>query len=197
MAKSSRMSLFVTRFVAFNLNRYKDDAEKKALFDGLTEAELSFEDITSGANGLRSATVKSAARRFIGLEQSWTAANPNSARGYDMTDATVYEDFDAVKALVVPGTYAFLDEDGTTTKIAILLPHGTAEADRPAAAKAAFATALKYDTLDQEVTADATTVSIDAPCIWGSVVHAVAQAEVFTIPDTDYGQLTFPEEPAV
>lgn len=189
MAKSSRMSLFVTRFVAYNLERYKDDPAKKALFTGLTESELTFETLTMGANGLRSTTIKSASRRFIGLNQSWTAADVNSAKAFEMSDNQLYPDLATLKEQTVPGVYAYQDADGKTTKICILLPYNTAAADQPESAKSAFLTNLKYETVGSDVTVDSDSVNINAPCIVGEVKFELARVAVFNIPDTDYGQL--------
>lgn len=196
MAKSSRMSLFVTRFVAYNLDRYKNDSAKLALFTGLTESELTFESLTMGANGLRSTTVKSASRRFLGLNQSWVAADINAPKAFEMSDNSLYPDYATLKEQTVPGIYAYLDADGKSTKICILLASNTAVADQPAAAKSAFLTAIKYETIGSEVTTDSDSVNINAPCIVGEVKFDLARVAVFDIPATDYGQLTYPEKDA-
>lgn len=193
MAKATRMGLFVDRFVAFNLNRYTDDPVMKPLFTGLTEADLTFEALTGTGTAKRSVTVKSTARNFIGVNQTWTAAEVNDDKGFDLAEPGIAADLAAVQAKTVPGVYAYHDTDGTTVKIMVLLAHDVALEDQQTTAKSAFDTAIRVTLLPAEITSDATSVSVDAPTVYGTVLFALATEAVHVIPDTDYGQLTFPE----
>lgn len=193
MAKATRMGLFVDRFVAFNLNRYTDDPVMKPLFTGLTEGDLTFEALTGTGTAVRSVTVKSASRNFIGVNQTWRAAEINDVNGYDLTEPGTLADLAAVEAKTVPGVYAYFDADGTTVKVAVLLAFDVAEEDQPAAAKAAFDSAVRVTLLPEDFTAAAGVITVDAPTVHGEVVYALATEAVHVIPDTDYGQLAFPE----
>lgn len=193
MAKATRMGLFVDRFIAFNLTRYENDAPMKALFTGLTEADVTFEALTGTGVGVRSLTVKSISRNFIGVNQTYLAADLHDVNGYDLTDPVVAADKDAVLALTVPGVYAYKDTDGTTDKIMVLLAHDVELADQQTAAKAAFDAAVRVTLQPADMTSSATTITVDGPTVYGVIDFALATEAVINIPDTDYGQLTFPE----
>lgn len=196
MAKATRMGLFVDRFISFNLTRYENDAPMKALFTGLTEGDLTFEALTGTGTGVRSLTVKSTSRNFIGVNQTYLAADLQDVNGYDLTDPVVAADKATVLAKTVPGVYAYKDVDGTTDKIIVLLAHDVAVGDQQATAKTAFTTAVRVDVQGSEITSDATTLTVDGPTIYGVIEFALATEAVINIPDTDYGQLTFPESGA-
>jgi len=194
MAKATRMGLFVDRFVAFNLDRYKDDAPMKALFTGLTESELTFESLTGSGTGVRSLTVKSASRNFIGINQTYHAADLHDVNGYDLVDPLTQPNKAAVLAKSVPGVYCYKDTDSTTDRIMVLLPYGMAVGSQQAAAKTAFTTAVRVVVSGSEIVSDATKLTVDGPCIYGVIPFALASEAIITIPDTDYGQLTYPED---
>lgn len=194
MAKATRMGLFVDRFVAFNLDRYKDDAPMKALFTGLTESELTFESLTGSGTGVRSLTVKSSSRNFIGINQTYHAADLHDVNGYDLADPLTQPNLASVLAKSTPGVYAYKDVDGTTDRIMVLLAYGTAVGSQQAAAKAAFTTAVRVVVLGSEIVSDATKLTVDGPCIYGQIPFALGVEPIITIPDTDYGQLTHPED---
>lgn len=193
MAKATRMGLFVDRFISFNETRYAGNAEMLALFTGLTEADVTFEALTGTGTGIRSLTVKSISRNFIGVNQTYLAADLHDVNGYDLTDPVVAADKDAVLALTVPGVYAYKDTDGITDKIMVLLAHDVALEDQQTAAKAAFDAAVRVTLQPADMTTTATTITVDGPTVYGVIDFALATEAVINIPDTDYGQLTFPE----
>lgn len=193
MAKATRMGLFVDRFIAFNLDRYQDNPEMKALFTGLNESELTFEALTGAGTATRSLTVKSTSRNFIGVNQTYLAADLHDVNGYSLTDPVVAPDLATVLAKTVPGVYAYKDADGTTDKIIVLLAHDVALEDQQEAAKLAFDTAVLVTVAGDEITSDANSLTIDGPTVYGVINFALATEAVITIPVTDYGQLAFPE----
>lgn len=190
----SRMNLFFNRFVAFNLDRYQDDAEMLPLFQGLQENELTFEALTGTGADTRSLTVKSVSRNFMGVNQTYHAAELNNVRAYSMVEpgvvAPTLADLDEK---TVPGVYAYLDADGVTTKIMILIDDKAEVGTDAAAAIEALTSAFKYDLLPGDITSGADALTIEAPCFYGVLSFKRAAAEVLVIPATDYGQLEFPE----
>jgi hypothetical protein len=187
------MGLFVDRFIEFNLDRYKDDVPMKALFTGLTESDLSFELLAGSGTNVRSLTVKSATRNFIAVNQTYHAADLHNADGYDLVDPVVQADLATVKAQSTPGVYAYKDVDGVTDKIIVLLPYGTAVGAQQAAAKVAFTTAVHVVIQGSDIVSDAAKLTVDGPTIYGQIPFALGVQAIITIPDTDYGQLTYPE----
>lgn len=194
MAKTTRMGLFVTRFVAFNLDRYDTDPVMKPLFVGLTESELIFEDMVLAIKGARSTTIKSKSRNFVGYNQRWTAAEINDIDAFVMTDYEVAENLEAVMTKNVPGLYAYTDADGVTLKIIVLVPRATVLGDRPAVAKAMMIEALRFDILNKDITVNESQITVNAPCMWGDIVFDIAADTIVRITGKEYGQLTYPED---
>lgn len=193
MAKTTRMGLFVDRFVAFNLDRYADNPAMEALFIGLTESELVFEDMVLAAHGARSTTIKSKSRNFVGYNQRWTAAEINDPNAFVMTDYEVGENLVTIMAKNVPGMYAYVDDDGVTTKIIILVPRNTAINDRPVVARAMMIEALRFDIMNKDIMTDPTKITVNAPCMWGDLKFDIAADTIVKIKAKEYGQLTYPE----
>lgn len=194
MAKTTRMGLFVERFIAFNLTRYANDAAMKALFTGLKESELTFDTLTGSGTALRSLTVRSATRHFVGADQSYRAASIHVPEGYDLIEPDIKPNLADVLAKSKPGVYAYKDADGTTNRIIVLLEHGTSVSTQQAVARAMFTAAFHVVVLANDITTDATKLVVDGPCVYGIIPFAVGEPAIVIIPDTDYGQLTNPED---
>lgn len=194
MAKITRMGLFVTRFVAFNLDRYDTDPVMKPLFVGLTESELVFEDMVLAVKGARSTTIKSKSRNFVGYNQRWTAAEINDIDAFVMTDYEATENLAEVLTKNVPGIYAYMDADGVTLKIIVLVPRSTVLGDRPTVAKAMLIEALRFDILNKDITAYEDKITFNAPCMWGDVKFDIAADTIVHVTGKEYGQLTYPED---
>ena len=194
MAKTTRMGLFVERFIAFNLTRYANDAAMKALFTGLKESELTFDTLTGSGTAMRSLTVRSATRHFVGEDQTYRAANIHVATGYDLVEPEIQPNLAAVLAKSAPGVYAYKDADGTTDKIIVLLEDGTSPGVQQATARAIFINAFHVVVLANDIVTDASKLTVDSPCVYGIIPFAVGEPAIITIPDTDYGQLTNPQD---
>lgn len=194
MAKTTRMGLFVERFVAYNLDRYADNPTMHALFVGLTEPELAFEDMVLAVNGVRSSTIKCRSRNFVGYNQRWTAAELNDPNAYTMTDYQVADNLAVIQAKSTPGLYAYKEADGFTVKVIVLVPRNTAVSDRPSVAKAMFIEALRFDIMNKDLSANATKIVVNAPCMYGDIAFDIAADTIVQIVNVDYGQLTHPED---
>lgn len=192
MAKATRLSMIVERFITFNLDRYADDAIKLPLFTGLTEEDLVFEDMVLATLGKRVATVRSPTRSFVGYNQRWTAAEINDPHAFQLTE----EDPIPSKAIALnksdPGVYLY--EEGDDFKILILIPRNTPEANKNIVAVQMFKDALLFETLSLDVTVSNGAVTINAPCMWGSVSFDLAASPIVQIGAKEYGQLTHPED---
>ncbi|MBS9733499.1 hypothetical protein, partial [Pseudomonas aeruginosa] len=108
-------TIFLDKFVEFNKDRYKDDAEMLALFDGLTLADITISDITAdGANPeLQSATVTSVSRNFKGVEQKWLPANINTPFAFVVVNkGAPLTGEDQLAKQTTPGAYVYLVGEG-------------------------------------------------------------------------------------
>lgn len=194
MAKTTRMGPFIERFIAFNLTRYANDAPMRALFTDLLESDLTFSALTGRGTGIRSLTVRSTTRHFIGVDQTYRAADIHVPDKYTLADPEIQPNLAAVLAKVTPGLYAYKDIDGVTNRIMVILEYGTAVAVQQATARELFSTAFQVMTTVADITSDSKKLTVDGPCVYGVIPFALGEPPIVMIPDTDYGQLTYPED---
>lgn len=191
MAAKKHLELFFERFLAFNLNRYKDDATSLAYFTGLTFPDVAITSITALAQPNRfNASVASATRRFRGVNQSWTAANA-------ATDLNLWTlknpgaplaDEAALAEQTVAGVYVYLDGEGVPTA-GVVIPEGIETADVAAAVGTVLTAAMQYENDGYTVPEGGTTVAIAGTTYNGTLTWVEAVIPMLEIPDTDYGQL--------
>lgn len=192
MAKATRLSMIVDRFVSYNYERYRNDPIKSLFFIDLKEEELVFEDMVLAAKGVRSSTIRSPTREFVGYNQRWVAAEINNPHAFELTEEEVIESEVIALNKSEPGVYVYMD--GNDTKILILVPRDTPVANRDTVATTMFVNALLFDTLPSDIVVRDNQVVITGPCMWGGVKFAPASDPIMQIGTKQYGQLTHPED---
>lgn len=188
MAKQ-HLELFFERFLEFNLERYKDNPKVLALFTGLTFADVSITNIIEIVDGARrSSMVVSAKRRFRGLNQIWTPAPAETDLDlYTLQNDTPLDSLEQAEEQTEVGMYSYID--GEEIKVVVVIAEATPDEEIQAAVEAVFRSAIKYEITDVEVPAPGTTVVLGGDTYAGTLQWVKGVAEIFVIPDTDYGQL--------
>jgi len=191
MAAKKHQELFFERFLAFNLNRYKDDATSLAYFTGLTFPDVAITNVVPLQQPNRfSASVASTTRRFRGINQSWTAAN--AATDLNLwtlkNPETPLADVAALAEQTVAGVYSYLDAEGVPTA-GVVIPEGIEAADVAAAVGTVLTAAMQYENDGYTVPENGSTVVIAGTTYNGTLTWAEALIPMLEIPDTDYGQL--------
>lgn len=185
--------LFLDKFVEYNKTRYADDPVMLPLFKNLTLDEIVISDLDSSGPVIQSATVSSANRNFRGIEQSWTPADLNSVNAFTLVNpGAPLTSFAEVGKQTVAGVYAYTS--GSDVFPALALPADTTPENREAAVRALFQSSYKYIITDAELTVSELNVSVTTNSYTrGTVLHTLSKAPVMAIPETDYGQLVYPE----
>lgn len=193
-------TIFLDKFVEFNKDRYKDDAEMLALFDGLTLADITISDITAdGTNPeLQSATVTSVSRNFKGVEQKWLPANINTPFAFVVVNKGAPLTSEAELAdQTTPGAYVYLVGEGeeAVQRVGLVLASTTTTETQAADALALFKANFEYVLDDADVdTATAKVLKVTTnPFTRGELVYEIGKAPIIEIPETDYGRLEFKE----
>lgn len=205
MATKKSIDLFVNAFSVFNKDRYKDDADKVALFTGLTAADLQISAITENqSTGVMSANIVSQTKNFRGDAQSWTRAKlqnqkilPYTVKALDgVTDQASF--LDAISHIETAGIYQVtVPELNNATAILVIhapipanTPTGSIESVTQTAVLNAIKAAIIYDYDDSVVsTTVGNTYQFADSYIKDAVYHAPAGVAYLEIPATDYGKL--------
>lgn len=189
MADKQHLELFFERFLKFNLERYKDDPKWLPKFTGLTFSMVVISDIVPiMSNTRRSAKVFSAARRFSGVNQSWTPAKAETdLKLWKPESVDPLPSVDKLAEQVDAGVYFYVD--GADVKVGVVIANGVAPAQQAAAVESTLRAALVYDIPTVEVAGVGTTVTLVGDTFEGTLVWAEGQAPIEVLPDTDYGQL--------
>jgi len=192
MAAKTHSALFFERFLAFNLDRYKNNAEMLAKFTGLTEADVTITDITEIAQpvaGSRRSTVTSLGRNFHGIQQDWTpAVAQTKLKLYILQNEE--EPLAALADLAdqtAAGAYVYLD--GGVEKVGIVIGSDVDAADFATAVEATLRAALVYDIPTVNVPDGGTTVVLTGDTFNGALEWAQGSEPVVEIPPTYYGDL--------
>lgn len=190
MAAKKHLELFFERFLAFNLNRYKDDATSLAYFTGLTFPDIAMSDIVALAEPNRfSATVTSTTRRFRGANQSWTAADAaTDVNLWALKNTTPLASVDELSEQTVAGVYSYVGAEGKTT-VGVVIPEGIEDAGIDAAVRDVINAAAQYETEGSSASSATNIAAVRGRTFKGDLVWAAALIPMLTIPDTDYGQL--------
>lgn len=193
MADKQHMELFFDRFLEFNLERYKDDPKWLPKFTGLTFSMLTISDITPiMGNTRRNSAVFSAARRFRGLNQSWTPAKAETdLKLYKPVSPDALPSVDKLSEQVEAGVYFYVD--GSDIKVGVVIANGIEAGQQAAAVESTLRAALVYDIPTVTVAGVGNSVALVGDTFEGSLVWAIGQEAIEVIPDTDYGQLVAPE----
>ncbi|EJI5696471.1 hypothetical protein NFI00_000174 [Salmonella enterica] len=124
----ANMQLFLDKFIEVNKQKYADEPEVLALLEGLTLADVVFDSIEideSLGEGGRIASFHSPSRKFNAPKQQWLCSTLQGKNVVTFTDATVFDDKAAVKALTTPGIY--LHKTGETTAVSVLTAEDVAD----------------------------------------------------------------------
>lgn len=187
-------TLFLNKFVAVNLDRYKDDPAMLPLFQDLELGDITISDLVPGVAEPQVATVSSENRNFRGIQQRWLPAflakpdpfalkNPTTPLA-SVTELGEQED---------PGVYCYLS-DGEVLP-GMVLPSETIPSTLEANAKAMFQSSFGYAIGSDELTVGSNSLSVAMNVYTrGSIPFAVAKGGVMTIPPTDYRRLAHPED---
>lgn len=195
MAAKAHMALFFERFVKFNLNRYQNDPVYLPLFQGLTLSDVTIDDITEISQpvaGSRRATVTSISRNFRGIEQDWTpAVAETTPKLYTLlnTAADPLADLATAQEQTTPGLYAYLDADGVTVKVVVVIGADVESADFATAVGQVLRAGLKYDIPIFDVPDGGHTVVLTGVTFGGTLEWVQGTAPVIVIPPTYYGVL--------
>lgn len=189
MADKQHLELFFERFLEFNLERFKNDPVWLPKFQGLTFDMLTISDIQPiMGNTRRNSAVFSAARRFKGLNQSWTPANATTdLKLYKPVSPDPLADVTKLSEQTVAGVYFYVD--GVDIKVGVVIAAGIAANDKAAAVEATLRAALVYDIPTVTVSGVGNTCVLVGNTFEGSLIWAEGQEEILVIPDTDYGRL--------
>ena len=185
------LQLFLDKFISFNQDRYKDDADILPIFTGLTLDDCDFDAVVKDGAGKNSTSLSSDTKNFTAEDQSWTSAKySNPVVSTAVNAGTPAENIAALGAIDVPGFYLYLDADGTTVKGALVYSHDT---DAVIADDAAtyLIPACNYEltAADLDVDTDVGSVTVNADTIY-EVLRVVRAAQaIVEIPATDYGDL--------
>lgn len=190
MAAKQHLELFFERFLAFNLDRYKDNPTYLALFTGLAFGDVTIANIQPlEAGAKRSATVASASRNFRGVNQSWTPAPADKDQAlYTLQNTVPLANKAALHDQTTPGMYSYTD--GSDVKVGAVIGAGIPTEQQAAAVEAVIRGALNYDIPTITVAGGADTTAVLVGDTFNGALEWVAgTAPVIIIPDTDYGQL--------
>lgn len=182
--------LFLDKFIAFNLDRYSDNADVLPLIQGLTLSDVVIGSVAdvNGEAGRKIVSLVSSTRRFTANEQKFTRADYHNPIVSTATNAgSALPDAAALAEVEVPGLYLYMD--GAETKLAVVVPYGTDPADVNTTAIAALVSGCLYTILPASITVTDEVATIDTDYIFGEVLVAVAVRETFNFPATDYGKL--------
>lgn len=187
--------LFLNKFVEINQDRYSDDPEMLPLFDNLTLSEITISDLVPGVPEAQTATVSSASRNFRGIQQAWLPAFLDAPNAFTLLNKEApLASVNDLGSQTVEGVYGYLDADGVTVRVGVVLPSDTDAGTREVNAKATFQSAYKYVIADNELTVDADSINITMNAYTrGEIPHVVALVAPKVIPATDYGRLEYPE----
>lgn len=116
----ANLQLFLDKFIEVNKQKYANEPEVLALLEGLTLADVVFDSIDideSLGEGGRIASFHSPSRKFKAPKQQWLCSTLQGKNVVTFTDATVFDDKAAVKALTVPGIYLHKADDATAVSV--------------------------------------------------------------------------------
>lgn len=124
----ANLQLFLDKFIEVNKQKYADEPEVLALLEGLTLADVVFDSIEideSLGEGGRIASFHSPSRKFNAPQQQWLCSTLQGKNVVTFTDAKVFDDKAAVKALTAPGIY--LHKAGDATAVSVLTAEDVAD----------------------------------------------------------------------
>lgn len=168
-------------FTAKCLEAFKDKPAEQVHFTGMTLADLVIGAVTR-KDGVHTADINSTVRNFKAPKQSWTPASIHNKTAFTLTSADTLTNQAAVKALKVPGTYAY--NGGAGVKIAVVLPTHTGDAAAQlTAAIAAVKDTFNYDLPAAQFVAGSTgTVLVSGDCILGEIEYVLAAEDPVEVP---------------
>lgn len=144
------LQLFLDKFVAANKVTYKDQPEVLALLEGLTLADLEFDDIELApelGDAGRETSFSCPSRKFDAQSQQWLCATLQG-EGVLAVTPEVAADLDAVVATGVVGLHLY--KDGTSTLAAVLADRTADVTTLPDTIRGEIKAAVGYELVDAD-----------------------------------------------